>query len=144
VGRVLKKYVARARAHFNTVGAWARSIPSRQPQESHPRTARSTHCSGDTCTTTAGTDVDSPANHASQLALVASIVSEWDHVSRRIFVLRKVYDFDHMEIAARTGISAHSVFEHLASIAKRLAGSPLCGESHASEPSAVHPYPRPS
>jgi DNA-directed RNA polymerase specialized sigma24 family protein len=70
-------------------------------------------------------DAEGPVGPTAQLALIASIVSEWDHLSRRIFVLRKVYDFDHTEIAARTGISAHGVFEHLAIIAKRLASSPL-------------------
>jgi DNA-directed RNA polymerase specialized sigma24 family protein len=74
--------------------------------------------------------VDTRASSAAQLALVASIVSEWDHVTRRIFVLRKVYDFDHLEIAARTGMSVHRVFEHLASIAQRLSSSQLCREGH--------------
>ena len=74
-----------------------------------------------------------------QLALIASIISEWDHVSRRIFVLRKVYDFDHAEIAARMGMSAHRVFEHLASIAKRLADSPLADMDRV-----TRGYPRPN
>jgi hypothetical protein len=78
-----------------------------------------------TPTTMSSRERGSPLGPTAQLALIASIVSEWDHLSRRIFVLRKVYDFDHAEIAARTGISAHRVFEHLTIIAKRLASSPL-------------------
>jgi DNA-directed RNA polymerase specialized sigma24 family protein len=63
-----------------------------------------------------------------QLALIKSIVSDWDDLSRRVFVLRKVYEFSGAEIAARTGMSDRDVFECLVGIASRLARSPLCPE----------------
>jgi hypothetical protein len=77
-----------------------------------------------TPTTMSSRERGSPLGPTAQLALIASIVSEWDHLSRRIFVLRKVYDFDHAEIAARTGISAHRVFDHRQALGELSAGGP--------------------
>jgi DNA-directed RNA polymerase specialized sigma24 family protein len=65
--------------------------------------------------------VDMPPDIAIEVERFKSVISQWDEFSRTVFVLRKVYDFSHAEIAAHTGVSHADVSACLVRIVMRLA-----------------------